>query len=212
MNEKTSIDTIETFSEKNLKTFVNIENLIRTESNLERITKLIVETTYDDYYASKKDTLDRFLDFIYFKAKSGISHVVNLAYPSKRIADEKIEKKVKILLNENMMPEIILRILKFFTRNIQNSDTNLYLAELIENKQIIQSIFETFTLFKNDISEKDQTRRYLNVKSIQQFPSKTQDKFSSPLDAACRLKYVLEYMALKENMSQIYTEDELKLS
>jgi hypothetical protein len=191
--------------------FVSIENILKGDMDEQDIANYILESTFQDYDILKKDTVDRFIDFIYFKVKTGYPYIINLAYPTKRITDEILEKKIIKILNYYLLPDIIFRILKFMTRNIQKSDTNLFLAQLIINEEIIHPIFDTFKLFRNDILTENRQKKTLMVKSIQQLPSQTETKFSSPLDAACRLKYVLEYISLKQDVSHIYTEKDLKL-
>ena len=60
--------------------------------------------------------------------------------------------------------------------------------------------------------EPDRNRRCLNVKRIQQFSPRSDDRLSSPLDAAARLKYVLEFILLKKNVSAVYTPEDLRLA
>ena len=76
----------------------------------------------------------------------------------------------------------------------------------------MKSIFNTFKLFKKDIAIMDRRKRTRNVKSIQQFPAVSQIDLSSPLDSACRLKYVLEFFMLERDIGKIYTMDDLKLA
>lgn len=201
------------FDSKAIKSaFVSIENVFNSDMDLQDIASYILESTFQDYDILKKDTIDRFIDFVYFKANTGYPYILNLAYPSKRITDEDLEKKIITVLNYHLLPDIIFRILKFMTRNIQSSDKNLFLAQLIENEEIISPIYDTFKLFREDILNENKNKRTLMVKSIQQFPSQTENKFSSPLDAACRLKYVLEYIALKQDVSNIYSIKDLNLT
>lgn len=200
------------FDSQKISTFVNIENTFKSEKNLEDIANYLIESTFEDYDILKKDTLDRFLDFIFFKVKSGYPYIINLAYPTQRIANSDLEAKIMKVLNNYLLPDIIFRLLKYITRNIQNSDTNLYFAQLITNEAIIKAFYDTFKMFRKDIAVEDPQKRTLSVKSIQQFPSKTEDKFSSPLDAACRLKYILEYIAIKQDTSHIYKKEDLFLS
>ena len=109
-------------------------------------------------------------------------------------------------------PDIIFKVLKYLARNVHDADSNLYLANLITSDEIIKAIYDTFTLFKNDIMDPDRDKRILNVKRIQQFPPGTEHKFSSPLDAAARFKYVLEFIALKRNEDHIYKKSDLSLT
>ena len=50
------------------------------------------------------------------------------------------------------------------------------------------------------------------MKRIQQFPFTVDSRASSPLDAVCRFKYILEFIAIKQNVEHIYTPDKIKLS
>ncbi|HQP49841.1 MAG TPA: hypothetical protein PKX12_14020, partial [Spirochaetota bacterium] len=123
-----------------------------------------------------------------------------------------LEQRVIEMLNIHLYPDIIFKILKYLTRNIHNSDTNLHLAFLIQSDEIIKSIYDTFLLIKKDIFIPDANKRTLNVKRIQQFPPATGNASSSPLDAAARLKYVLEFLALKQNVAHLYRQEDLLLS
>ena len=116
------------------------------------------------------------------------------------------------LINEKLYPEIVLKLLKYFTRNNRDPDTNLYLAYMINSEDIIRAIYETYLLFKNDIFVSDPDRRTMNVKRIQQVSPRTENKFASPLDAACRFKYILEFIALKQRVDHIYTMSDLLLT
>ena len=62
------------------------------------------------------------------------------------------------------------------------------------------NVLECF--FKKDIFKKDKEARATNVKRLQQYVSAAEDRFSSPLDAACRLKYILEYIALNNDVTK----------
>jgi len=190
---------------------LDLESLFK-ESDLESIAHSLIEGTFKAYDLLKKDSLDKFLDFVTFKVKTGRSHIINLAYPSMRMYDEDLEAKVIQVMNYHLFPDIILRILKYFTRNIHNSDTNLHLAYLIEADDIIRAIYETFLLFRKDIFNPDKNRRTLNVKRIQQYPPAKDNVHSSPLDAACRLKYVLEYISLKQHTDHLFTGKNITLS
>ncbi|HEY1405942.1 MAG TPA: hypothetical protein VF857_04975 [Spirochaetota bacterium] len=193
--------------------FVNIENILKSKISIEDAAERILETVLlDSSVITRKDALDRFLDYIYFKARTGHDHIINLAYPSKRIADDELEQRVIELINIHLIPSIIFPILKFFTRNVQNSDTNLYLAYLMQSEEVIRPVYETFMLFKKDIFKNDSEARSRNVQRLQQYVSSSDKKFSSPLDAACRLKYVLEYIALKQDVSKIYTAQDILLA
>lgn len=193
--------------------FVSIENILKSDMALEEAADRILDTVLmENDIVTKKDALDRFIDYVYFKSRTGHDHIVNLAYPSKRIADESIEKKASLLINVHLVPMIIFSLLKFFTRNVQSSDTNLYVAQLLESDEVIQPIYNTFVMFRNDIREKDPSARTKNVKQLQQYVSSAEDRFSSPLDAACRLKYILEYLAITRNVSHLYSLEDIRLS
>lgn len=189
-----------------------IDVLLREEDDLEKIAQVILEYPFQDIDILKRDSLDKFLDLVILKVRTGNSYIPSLAYPTKRIADKEIEEKIIKLINIHLYPDIIFRILKYFARNIHDSDTNLYLAYLITSDEIITAIYETFLLFKKDIFENDSTKRVINVKRLQQFPLRTGDSFSSPLDAACRFKYILEFIALKQNVKHIYSEKDIYLT
>jgi hypothetical protein len=190
---------------------LDLESLLK-ENDMEKIAVSLIEGTFKAYDLLKKDSLDKFLDFVIFKVKTGYPHMLSLAYPSMRMYDGVQEAKVIQLINYHLFPDIILRILKFFTRNIHNSDNNLFLAYLIESDDIIRSIYETFLLLRRDILNPDRNRRTLNVKRIQQYPPAKDNIHSSPLDAASRLKYILEFIALKQRVEHIYTADDIRLS
>jgi hypothetical protein len=190
---------------------LNFADLLKSD-DLDAIAERITEGLFGEVDFMKKDSVDRFLDFVYFKAQTGNIHVVNMAYPTKRMRDEEMERKIIALLNDHLYPEIIFRLLKFFTRNMHDPDTNLYIAYLIESDDIIRSIFETYRLFKKDIFLADEGKRALNVKRIQQFSPWSENKLSSPLDKASILKYVLEFIALKKNVSHIYRKEDIALS
>lgn len=195
--------------EKKIK---NIESLLKERRPLEEIAQDILSGAFGELDMERKDSLDRFLDFVYKKVQRGNPHIIHLAYPTKRMTDLELEKKVIELINVHLNPDIILPLLKFFTRNVHNSDTNLYLAYLIEADNIIKSIYDTYLLFKKDIFETDKEKRTLNVRRIQQFLTRIDSISASPLDAAARLKYILEFLALKQDVSHIYTADDIKLS
>ncbi|MFC1670472.1 hypothetical protein ACFL20_08770 [Spirochaetota bacterium] len=190
---------------------IDFETLIRF-NDPKVVADKIVELSYlvDDFM--KKDAIDRFLEFVFFKIQTGYMDNPNLAYPTKRMIDEDIEKKVIVLINEHLMPEIIIKVLKVFSRNVHDSDSNLYIANLINSDIIIKSIFDTFKLFKKDIFKKDLNERAMNVKRIQQYSSRSDNKLSSPLDAVVRLKYILEFFMTKMSVSHIYTKEDLNLS
>ena len=191
---------------------VAIETLLKEEKDIEKIAEKIIEGTYLAFDIQKKDSIEKFLDYILQRVNTGIYYIPNLAYPSKRIQDAELENKLIELINVHLIPDIIIRLLKYFTRNIYNSDTNLYLAYLITSDDIIRSIYNTFLAFKKDVFEKDRHKKTLNVKRMQQFSPRTDDRFSSPLDAACRFKYILEFIALKQNVEHIYTQEMISLT
>jgi len=190
---------------------LDIESLLK-EENLESAGQKIIEGTFKAFDIQNKDSLDKFIEFVTFKAKTGYSYIINLAYPTMRMNDMALEQRVIEMLNIHLYPDIIFKILKYLTRNIHNSDTNLHLAFLIQSDEIIKSIYDTFLLIKKDIFIPDANKRTLNVKRIQQFPPATGNASSSPLDAAARLKYVLEFLALKQNVSHLYRQENLLLS
>jgi len=190
---------------------VNYDYLIKTYDPSDVAEKLL-EWSYGESDIMRRDTLDRLLDFIYFKTQTGYAEVINLAYPSRRMNDRELESRIVDLLNVHLYPEIVLKLLKFFTRNVYDPDSNLYIAALIQNEDIIRSIFDTYRLFKKDIFNPDPERRCLNVKRIQQFSPRADRRLSSPLDAAARLKYILEYLSVRRDTSSIYTHEDLMLS
>ncbi len=191
---------------------LNMYSLLKDKANIEEIAEELLSGTLTQYDIKRKDTLDRFLDFVIQKVRTGKHYIISEAYPSKRMEDLSLEKLVIELINEHLFPDIIFKILKYMARNIHDADSNLYLAYLITSDGIIRSLYETFLLFKKDILESDRDKRTLNVKRIQQFPPATEHRFSSPLDAAARFKYVLEFIALKQNVEHIYKKPELVLS
>ncbi len=190
---------------------VNIDNLLK-ERDLDLIASTIVEDTLRDTDILRKDLLDRFLDYVIFKISTGMPYIIHQAYPTKRAIDKELEAKLMQLINEKLYPEIVLKLLKYFTRNNRDPDTNLYLAYMINSEDIIRAIYETYLLFKNDIFVSDPDRRTMNVKRIQQVSPRTENKFASPLDAACRFKYILEFIALKQRVDHIYTMSDLLLT
>jgi hypothetical protein len=192
--------------------FVNIENILRSSIPLEDAADRILDTVLmENDIITKKDALDRFLDYVHFKARTGHDHIINLAYPTKRIDDAEIEGKIIKLVNIHLVPGIIFPLLKYFTRNVQNSDTNLYVAHILEKDEVIIPLYETYLMFKKDIFNPSRTARTKNVKSLQQHTASVDDRTASPLDAACRLKYILEYIALKQDVSHLFTKDDLQL-
>ena len=193
-------------------TFVNIGNIIKSRLTIEEAAEKIHDAALMEVdVLTKKDSLDRFLDYVYFKAKTGYDFIEYLDYPSKRIADPEIEEKARQLINVHLLPTIIFSLLKFFMRNVQNSGTNLYIAYLLESDEVVKPLYDTFCMFKKDIFVKDKEARSRNVKRLQQYVSSADERFSSPLDAACRLKYILEYIALYHDVSHIYTKKDILL-
>jgi len=191
-------------------TLLDFNDLLNRD-NLQEVAEQIVEMSYGNEDIMNKDSIDRFLDFVYFKIQTGNVYVENLAFPTRRIRDAQLEKNIKELINVHLYPEIILKILRFFTRNIYAPDTNLYIAYLINSKELIKSIYQTFLLIKKDIFIVDQDKRSLNVKRVQQFSPLSDNSLSSPLDTVARLKYILEYLLFKEDVQGIYTQKDLFL-
>lgn len=191
---------------------LNLEALLREDRNLEFIAQDILEGGFAELDIHRKDYLDRFIDFVYFKVSTGIPYIIHDAYPAKRMNDHELESRIRELINEHLFPDILFPLLKHFARNIHNSDTNLYIAFLIESDDIIRTLFDTFKMFKNDIRVTEPDKRTLNVKRIQQYLARSENIHSSPLDAACRFKYILEFIAIKQKIDHIYTMDDLLLS
>ena len=190
---------------------INFEKIIKNE-RLEEVAEKLIESTFVEQHFMRKDAIDRLLDFVFFKIQTGSFHVVHMAYPTKRMHDKELEERIIELINEHLYPEIVLRILRFFSRNIHDSDTNLYIANLIESESIIRSVYDTFKLFQKDIFIYNLEKKTLNVKMIQQFSARSDIALSLPLDACARFKYVLEFFAIKQNVSHIYTFDDLLLA
>ncbi|MFH0974444.1 MAG: hypothetical protein V1874_01530 [Spirochaetota bacterium] len=191
--------------------FLLIEKLIKEEKDLEAVANIILEGAYKSFDILKKDSIERFLDFVIIKVRTGSYHIPSLAFPTRRMSDKQLEEKIIKLINIYLNPEIIFPMLKYFARNIKDSDKNLYLAYLINSDDIIKAIFDTFLLFKKDIYIADVKKRTLNVKKIQQFPPTVDPGVSSPLDTCCRFKYILEFIALKQNVEHIYTSEQIKV-
>ncbi len=189
---------------------INFEKIILNEDLSEVADKFIESTFFEDHFM-RKDAIDRLLDFTFFKVQTGIYDIFHLAYPVKRMHDKILEERIIKLINELMYPEIVLRLLKFFTRNIHDSDTNLHLANLITSESIIRSIYETFILFRKDIFIYDIEKKCLNVKRIQQFSSQSDYNLSLPLDACARMKYILEFFDVKYDMRHIYTAEDIQM-
>ena len=191
--------------------FIDFEFLLKSE-NLDVVAEIIIEGTYSEMDFMRKDIIDRFIDFIYFKTQTGHIEIPHMVYPLKRMMDKDLEKKVVALINEHLYPEIVLHVLKFFSRNIHDPDSNLCLANLIVSDEIITSVYETYRLFKKDIFISDPDKRTLNVKRVQQFSPRSDNKLSSPLDQAAIYKYILEFFANRRDVSNIYTAEDLMLS
>ncbi len=189
---------------------IDFDDLLRN-NDIETAAQRLSEGAFEIADFMKKDIIDRFLEFIFFKISTGSMDIPNMAYPTKRMLDRELEKKIIELINNHLYPEIIFRLLKFFTRNVHDADTNLYMANLIYSEDIIKSIYDTYALFKKDIFKDDRDRRTLNVKRMQQYSSRSDNKLSSPLDAAARLKYILEFFLVKYDVSHLYTKEDLRL-
>jgi hypothetical protein len=189
---------------------IDFQNLLRKQS-IEDVGEILLEGIYGESDFMKKDTIDRFLDYVFLKCVTGDVEIPSMKFPIKRMMDRELEGQVKELINVHLYPEIILRLMKLFTRNLHDADSNLYIANLIESKAIVRSLFETYKLFVKDIFIPDRDKRCRNVKMLQQFSARSHIKLSSPLDAAARMKYILEYLHMKLNYTEIYTLDDLKL-
>ncbi len=189
---------------------INFDKIIKNNP-LEDVAEKLIESTFVEQHFMRKDAIDRLLDFAFFKIQTGSFHVIHMAYPSKRMHDIELETRIKSLINEHLYPEIVLRILKFFARNIHDSDTNLYIANLIESESIIRSVYETFKLFQKDIFIYNPERKTLNVKMIQQFSPQSDVSLSLPLDACARFKYILEFFYIRHRVSHIYTLEDLAM-
>jgi len=187
-------------------------DLLLKEDDIVFIADQIAEANYNTFDYFKKDATDRFLEYVYYKIQNGHYDIINTAFPCKRMYDKELETKVIQLLNEHLHFDIVLKLLKFFTRNLYNSDSNLYIANLIYSRDIIQSLYNTYSLLKKDIFIADANRRTLNVKRIQQLSPFSDNKFSSPLDTAARMKYILQFLALKNKIEDIYTAEDIMLS
>lgn len=160
----------------------------------------------------RRDLLDRFLDYVFFKIQTGYAWIENMAFPSKRMNDTYLEEKVVELMNEHLYPEIVLRLIRIFLRNLYDADSNLYFAYLIHSEDIIRSIFSTFEMIRGDIMITDMAKRALNVKRLQQFSPHSENRLSSPLDAAARLKYILDYYIVIGRNGSVYTSADIKMS
>ena len=72
-------------------------------------------------------------------------------------------------------------------------------------------MYDTYRMFRKDIFIGNRDKRALNVKRIQQYSARSENKLSSPLDAAARLKYILEFFQVKYSISHLYTKEDLLL-
>jgi hypothetical protein len=211
MNKKMiKSDSLENIDPKKSQ-LINFEKIIKNEK-LEDVAEKLIESTFVEQHFMRKDAIDRLLEFTFSKIQTGSFHVIHMAYPTKRMYDKELEGKIIELINKHLYPEIVLSLLRFFSRNIHNSDTNLYVANLIESESIIRSVYDTFKLFQKDIFIYNSEKKTLNVKMIQQFSAQSDVSLSIPLDACARFKYILEFFAIKQNVRQIYTLDDLSLA
>jgi hypothetical protein len=188
----------------------NFEEMLKS-NEVEAVARRLSEGSLEMADFMKKDIIDRFLDFVFFKVQTGTIDIPHMAYPTKRMMDRDLEKKIIDLINIHLYPEIIFRLLKIFMRNVHDSDTNLYVANLIHSEDIIKSIYDAFKLLKRDIFILDRDKRALNVKRIQQYSPRSDNKLSSPLDAAARLKYILEFLLIKYKVGHLYEARDLLL-
>lgn len=195
----------------NLSQVINFDELLKSH-DLQTVAAMLTEGALVMSDFMKKDVIDRFLDFIFFKIQTGNVDIPSMVFPTKRMLDSLLEKKIIELINVHLFPEVIFRLLKFFTRNIHDADTNLYVANLIYSEEIIKAIYDAYKLIKKDIFMSDRDKRTLNVKRIQQYSPRSDNKQSSPLDAAARLKYILEFFLIKYNVSHIYTKKDITFS
>ncbi len=189
---------------------IDFDSLLKAP-DLSGIAFEMTESLLGDDDIMKRDILDRFIDYVYFRVQTGEYEISSPIFPIRRMRNPELEKKVIELLNVHLYPEIVFRLLKFFTRNIHDSDTNIFIANLIYSEDIIRAIYEAFMLVGKDIFILDQDKRALNVKRIQQFSPHSDNRLSSPLDAAVRLRYILEFFASKYNVSHIYSVDDLSM-
>lgn len=192
------------------KTSVDFETLLR-DNNPQQAADILLEASYENIELTGKDVLDRFLEFVYFKAQTGYWADFNDAYPIKRMNDALLEEEISEMINVHLYPDITLKLLKFFTRNLYEPDNNLFIANLIYSKDIIRAIYEAFRTFRGAIFMSKE-KRFMTVKSIQQLSINASEELSSPLEAASLFKYILEFLALKNNVADIYTNDDLRLS
>lgn len=190
---------------------VDFDDLLRNNA-IENVAQRLSEGALEMADFMRKDVIDRFLEFVFFKVQTGNMDIPSLAYPTRRMLDTELEKKIIELINVHLYPEIIFRLLKFFTRNLHDADTNLYIANLIYSEDIIKAVYDTYRMFKKDIFIGNRDKRTLNVKRMQQYSSRSENKLSSPLDAAARLKYILEFFQVKYSIAHLYTKEDLLLS
>jgi hypothetical protein len=188
---------------------IDYEILLKTNELSVAGSKIIETSYFQEVDYMQMDAIDKLLEFIFFKVQTGYMEIIHMGYPTKRMMDADLEIKVIELLNIHMIPEIIFKLLKFFTRNLNDPDTNLYIAYLIYSSEIIKSIYDTFVMFKKDIFIPEPEKRVLNVKRIQQFSPRSELKLSSPLDAAARLKYILEFFSIRYHDENIFRKEDL---
>src|SRR3990172_436682 len=146
---------------------IDFEELLKS-NDIKKVAALLSAGALEMGDFMKKDIIDRFLDFVFFKVQTGNVDIPSMVFPTKRMLDGVLEKKIIELINVHLFPEVIFRLLKFFTRNIHDADTNLYIANLVYSEEIIKAIYDTYRLFKKDIFKYDRDARPLNVKKIQQ--------------------------------------------
>ena len=116
---------------------VDFDDLLRSDS-LEDVGQRLSEGALEMADFMRKDVIDRFLEFVFFKVQTGNMDIPSMAYPTRRMLDGELEKKIIELINVHLYPEIIFRLLKFFTRNLHDADTNLYIANLVYSEDIIK--------------------------------------------------------------------------
>ena len=109
MGEYANGNTAEPLSALEESLSINIGNLLK-ERDIEAIASVLLEDTFRDTDIMRRDSLDRFLDYAAFKAKTGIAYIPSLAYPSMRIIDTELEKKIIELLGKmNALARVIER-------------------------------------------------------------------------------------------------------
>lgn len=191
--------------------FIDFESLL-TDADLSKSAEIIRNYSYAAAGEKTGDAIDRFIDFVYFKIRTGYWDNFNDAYPVKRMNDEIMEKNTVSMINEHLYPDIVPKLLKFITRNIYEPDSDLFIANLVFSKNIIRAFYETYVLFKKDIGITDAEQRTANVRRIQEFSGISDPKLSSPLDAAARLKYVLEFLFLSGRSYDMFAMEDITLS